>query len=256
MIARPEGRPACPPVLMRNAAHCIEGKNRDRYKVAKCIQAEPVFCGFGRSAHSKVISVSVLSITRRLRPRMVPGSGTPAATTNAGAASRLQSAIRLLWETTFQVVTDRSSPPRPRRRCFTLDRHTSGSSTRRRQRRPAPVDSRDTDQPATADIESSVGSAGVSLDNALTESVMGIYMAESTDRAGPWRPADAVEFTTPGWAGRFTTKPLLAPIGYMPRVEHEQQYYCHQDAPVLGVGVTAQSLPNTRYSPHSLPLEY
>ena len=36
------------------------GKDRDRYKVAKCIQEEPVFCGFGRSAHSKVISVSVL----------------------------------------------------------------------------------------------------------------------------------------------------------------------------------------------------
>ena len=36
-------------------------KDSDRYKVAKCIQAEPVFCGFGRSAHSKVISVSVLS---------------------------------------------------------------------------------------------------------------------------------------------------------------------------------------------------
>ena len=36
-------------------------KDSDRYKVARCIQAEPVFCGFGRSAHSKVISVSVLA---------------------------------------------------------------------------------------------------------------------------------------------------------------------------------------------------
>ena len=40
------------------------GKDSDRYKVAKCIQAEPVFCGFGRSAHSKVISVSVLRRSR------------------------------------------------------------------------------------------------------------------------------------------------------------------------------------------------
>ena len=40
-------------------------KDSDRYKVAKCIQAEPVFCGFGRSAHSKVISVSVLTARGR-----------------------------------------------------------------------------------------------------------------------------------------------------------------------------------------------
>ena len=39
----------------------MRAKDSDRYKVAKCIQAEPVFCGFGRSAHSKVISVSVLT---------------------------------------------------------------------------------------------------------------------------------------------------------------------------------------------------
>ena len=43
------------------AANMLFGKDSDRYKVAKCIQAEPVFCGFGRSAHSKVISVSVLT---------------------------------------------------------------------------------------------------------------------------------------------------------------------------------------------------
>ena len=42
----------------------IHAKDSDRYKVAKCIQAEPVFCGFGRSAHSKVISVSVLRASR------------------------------------------------------------------------------------------------------------------------------------------------------------------------------------------------
>ena len=44
-------------------------KDSDRYKVAKCIQAEPVFCGFGRSAHSKVISVSVLTWTSPSRRR-------------------------------------------------------------------------------------------------------------------------------------------------------------------------------------------
>ncbi len=46
-------------------------KDSDRYKVAKCIHAEPVFCAFGRSAHSKVISVSVL--TRIMREGAVEG---------------------------------------------------------------------------------------------------------------------------------------------------------------------------------------
>ncbi len=61
------GRPA-PSGAGRAPGTAACSKDSDRYKVAKCIQAEPAFCGFGRSAHSKVISVSVLSmaaITRR-----------------------------------------------------------------------------------------------------------------------------------------------------------------------------------------------
>ncbi len=94
-----------------------------------------------------------------------------------------------------------------------------------------------TERLAVAGIEPSVGSIGDSYDNALAESVIGICKTELIERRSPWRHAEAVEFATPEWVDWFNNKRLLAPIGYLPPVEYEQQYYRRQNTPVSAAGV-------------------
>ena len=76
-----------------------------------------------------------------------------------------------------------------------------------------------------ADIAPSVGSRGDSYDNALAESVIGLFKTEVIQRQGPWRSAETVEFATLDWVDWFNTRRLLAPIGYVPPAEFEAQYY-------------------------------
>ena len=80
---------------------------------------------------------------------------------------------------------------------------------------------------AESGIEPSVGSTGDSYDNALAESINGLYKAEVIHRRGPWRNAEAVEFATLEWVDWFNNRRLLEPIGDSPPVEFEQAYY-HQ----------------------------
>jgi transposase InsO family protein len=97
-----------------------------------------------------------------------------------------------------------------------------------------------TERLANAGIEPSVGSVGDSYDNALAESVIGLYKAEVIRRQGPWRHVEAVEFATLAWVDWFNTRRLLAPIGYVPPLEHEEAYYREQRSqktPATGVGV-------------------
>jgi len=82
-----------------------------------------------------------------------------------------------------------------------------------------------TDRLADAGIEPSVGSRGDSYDNALAESVIGLFKTEVIRRQGPWRSLDAVEFATLAWVDWFNTRRLLEPIGYMPPAEFEARYY-------------------------------
>lgn len=77
---------------------------------------------------------------------------------------------------------------------------------------------------AAAHIEPSVGSCGDSYDNALAESVIGLYKAEVIRRLGPWRGVDAVELETLGWVWWFNHERLLEPLGYLPPAEYERQY--------------------------------
>jgi putative transposase len=77
---------------------------------------------------------------------------------------------------------------------------------------------------ADAHIEPSVGSRGDSYDNALAESIIGLFKTEVIQRQGPWRHLEAVEFATLGWVDWFNTRRLLAPIGYVPPAEYEAQY--------------------------------
>ena len=94
-----------------------------------------------------------------------------------------------------------------------------------------------TEQLAEAGIEPSVGSVGDSYDNALAESVIGLYKTEVIRRRGPWRHLEAVEFATLEWVEWFNNRRLLAPIGNGPPTECEQQYYLAQKAPVMTAGV-------------------
>jgi transposase InsO family protein len=82
-----------------------------------------------------------------------------------------------------------------------------------------------TDRLAEAGIAPSVGSRGDSYDNALAESVIGLFKTEVIRRCGPWRHLEAVEFATLEWVDWFNTRRLLEPIGYMPPAEYEARYY-------------------------------
>ena len=89
------------------------------------------------------------------------------------------------------------------------------------------VSMRYTERLANAAIAPSVGSRGDSYDNALAESVIGLFKTELIQRQGPWRHLEAVEFATLAWVDWFNTRRLLEPIGYVPPAEYEASYY-HQ----------------------------
>ena len=82
-----------------------------------------------------------------------------------------------------------------------------------------------TDRLAEAGIEPSVGSVGDSYDNALAETINGLYKAEVIHRRGPWRSFEAVEYATLEWVDWFNNRRLLEPIGNIPPAEAEARYY-------------------------------
>jgi transposase InsO family protein len=86
-----------------------------------------------------------------------------------------------------------------------------------------------TERLAEAGIEPSVGSVGDSYDNALAETINGLYKAEVIHRKGPWRNFEAVEFATLEWVDWFNNRRLLEPIGNIPPAEAEQMYYAALD---------------------------
>jgi transposase InsO family protein len=78
---------------------------------------------------------------------------------------------------------------------------------------------------AEAGVEPSVGSKGDSYDNALAETINGLYKAELIHRRGPWKTKEAVELATLEWVAWFNHHRLLEPIGYIPPAEAEANYY-------------------------------
>ena len=82
-----------------------------------------------------------------------------------------------------------------------------------------------TERLAEAGIEPSVGRVGDSYDNALAESIIGLYKTEVIRRRGPWRNLEAVEFATLEWVDWFNHRRLLEGIGYVPPAELEEAYY-------------------------------
>ena len=82
-----------------------------------------------------------------------------------------------------------------------------------------------TERLAEAGIETSVGSRGDSYDNALAESMIGLYKTEVIRHEGPWKGLDEVEYATLEWVDWFNHTRLLEPIGYVPPAEFEEAYY-------------------------------
>ena len=93
---------------------------------------------------------------------------------------------------------------------------------------------------AEAGIAPSVGSRGDSYDNAMAESIIGLFKTEVIQRKGPWRHLEAVEFATLTWVDWFNTRRLLEPIGYVPPAEYEAAYYAHLNGrATIGDGAAA-----------------
>ena len=88
-----------------------------------------------------------------------------------------------------------------------------------------------TERLAEAGLVPSVGSVGDSYDNALAETINGLYKAEVIHRRGPWRSFEAVEYATLEWVDWFNNRRLLEPIGNIPPAEAEAKYYASLEEP-------------------------
>jgi transposase InsO family protein len=109
------------------------------------------------------------------------------------------------------------------------DRRPCGGLVHHSDRGSQYLSIRYTERLAEAGIEPSVGSVGDSYDNALAETINGLYKAEVIWRRGPWRSMEAVEFATLEWVDWFNNRRLLEPIGNIPPAEAEANYYAAQE---------------------------
>jgi transposase InsO family protein len=82
-----------------------------------------------------------------------------------------------------------------------------------------------TERLAEVDIDASVGTTGDSYDNALAETIIGLYKTEVIHHRGPWKGREAVEYATLEWVDWFNNRRLLEPIGNVPPIERETEYY-------------------------------
>jgi transposase InsO family protein len=99
------------------------------------------------------------------------------------------------------------------------------------------VSIRYTERLAEAGIEPSVGSVGDSYDNALAETIIGLFKTEVVHRHGPWRGLERVEFATLEWVDWFNNRRLLSSIGDIPPAEFEAMYYKKTESPTTDVGL-------------------
>lgn len=99
------------------------------------------------------------------------------------------------------------------------------------------VSIRYTERLAEAGIEPSVGSKGDAYDNALAETVMGLFKTEIIRKRGPWRGIEDVEFATLEWVWWFNHRRLLEPLGYLPPAEYEEAYYRYQEPQAAVAGL-------------------
>lgn len=94
-----------------------------------------------------------------------------------------------------------------------------------------------TERLAEVGIEPSVGSVGDSYDNAMAETIIGLYKTEVIYKDGPWRGIEQVELKTLQWVHWFNNQRILGPIGNIPPVEFEALYYEQQCVPAMVAGL-------------------
>jgi hypothetical protein len=120
--------------------------------------------------------------------------------------------------------------------------HSSCLALRRPVESAQYVSIRYTERLLEAGIEPSVGSVGDSYDNALAETINGLFKAEVIHRRGPWRNAEAVEFATLEWVDWFNNRRLLEPIGNIPAGRGRSALLCPSQRARHG-GVTQTNQP-------------
>jgi putative transposase len=98
-----------------------------------------------------------------------------------------------------------------------------------------------TERLAEAGAVTSIGSKGDSYDNAMAETIIGLYKTELVRRQGPWRGIDDLEYGTLEYVDWFNHRRLLEPIGYVPPAEFEEAYRSEHD-PSYADGPTEPSL--------------
>ena len=118
------------------------------------------------------------------------------------------------------------------------DRETDAALVCHSDRGSQYVSMRYTERLATAGVAPSVGSVGDAYDNALAESVIGLFKTEVIRRRGPWRGFDDVEYATLEWVAWFNQQRLLEPLGYLSPAMFEEQFYRPQAAPVAALALT------------------
>jgi putative transposase len=90
-----------------------------------------------------------------------------------------------------------------------------------------------TERLAEAGIDASVGSVGDSYDNAMAETIIGLFKTEVIYARGPWRSLEAVEYASLAWIDWFNNRRLLEPIGHVPPAEFEEAYYQQQSGQAM-----------------------
>lgn len=111
------------------------------------------------------------------------------------------------------------------------DRRPTESLTHHSDRGSQYVSIRYTERLAQAGIEPSVGSRGDSYDNALAETINGLYKAELIHRRAPWKTRASVELATLEWVAWYNHQRLLGSIGYIPPAQAEEAYHrTHSEA--------------------------
>ena len=106
-----------------------------------------------------------------------------------------------------------------------IDRAVDGELVHHSDRGSQYLSIRYTERLAAAGIERSVGSVGDSYDNALAESIIGLFKAEVIDRRDTWASFEDVELATFEWVDWFNNRRLLGPLGYVPPAEYETAYF-------------------------------
>jgi putative transposase len=113
----------------------------------------------------------------------------------------------------------------PEQALYTREPEREDGLVHHSDRGPQYVSIRYSERLAQVGMEPFVGSKCDSYDNALAETINGLYKAELIQRRAPWRTPEAVELTTLEWLSWFNHHRPLEPIGYIPPAEAEANYY-------------------------------